>query len=301
MIQAAYVAPSSLEEALRFLDDTNHPSMPIAGGTQLLVDLRNDTSRAALLVDLRHLDMLKQIRLRTHSIEIGGLVTLAQVACEERILQYAPLLAEMAKYFGNPLIRAAATIGGNIASSHSQVTDAIVPLLALDAKLLLQSSKAEGYQQRTLGIDEYVHQNPQAGELISQITVPVMSSNTIIFYNKLGNRKAGAVPIASAAILIASQHQRIIDARITLGAIALTPLRAKRAETSLLGEILPLRESVINRCMDTLAEELPEPLHDIWASASYRIMMGKALVKKALRQAQPGNYEQVAKGEIDDR
>jgi CO/xanthine dehydrogenase FAD-binding subunit len=301
MVQTAYVAPSSLRETLRFLEDTDHQSVPLAGGTQLLVDLRNDASQPGLLVDLRHLEMLKHIRLRAHSLEIGGLVTLAQVERDELILQHVPLLAEMAKYFGNPLIRAAASLGGNIASSHTQVTDAVVPLLALDAKLLLQSSKGEDYQQRTLSIDEFVRQSPPTGELISQITVPVMPTGAFAFYYKLGNRRAGAVPIASVTVIITSQHQRISGARIALGAIALTPLRAIGVESSLRGEILPLGESVINQCIDKLAEELPEPLHDIWASASYRVMMGKALVKKALRQARPVNNEHISKGEIDDR
>lgn len=275
--------------------------MPLAGGTQLLVDLHNATSRPALLVDLRHLDMLKHVRFRVHSLEIGAMVTLAQVEREELILRHAPLLAEMAKHFGNPLIRAAATLGGNVAASHTQVTDAAVPLLVLGAKLLLQSSKGTNCQQRALSIDEYARRGPLARGLISQIIVPVTPTNTYTFYCKLGNRKAGAVPIVSVAVAITSRHQRIIDGRIGVGAIALTSLRATRAETSLLGEALPLRETVIDRCVESLAEELPEPLHDIWASASYRVMMAKALVKKALRQAMSSNDEQQAKGGIYDQ
>lgn len=106
MFRAAYRAPSSLKETSGFLGDTNHLSIPFAGGTQLLVDLH--------------------------------------------------ILTEMATYFGNPLIRVAATLGGNGASSYTQVTDAVVPLLALDAMLLLQSSKGEDCHQRTLRIDECV-------------------------------------------------------------------------------------------------------------------------------------------------
>lgn len=118
MFQTAYATPSSLNETLALLDDTNHLSMPLAAGTQLLVDLRNATSKPALLVDLRHVDMLKHVRLRTHSLEIGAMVTMAQVERKELILQHAPLLAEIAKHFGNPLIRAAATLGGNVAASR---------------------------------------------------------------------------------------------------------------------------------------------------------------------------------------
>ena len=105
MFQTAYATPSSLNETLALLDDTNHLSMPLAAGTQLLVDLR-------------HVDMLKHVRLRTHSLEIGAMVTMAQVERKELILQHAPLLAEIAKHFGNPLIRAAATLGGNVAASR---------------------------------------------------------------------------------------------------------------------------------------------------------------------------------------
>jgi CO/xanthine dehydrogenase FAD-binding subunit len=104
-----------------------------------------------------------------------------------------------------------------------------------------------------------------------------------------------SMPLAGGTQLL------VIDARIAVGAIALISLRATRAETSLLGEALPLRETVIDRCVETLAEELPEPLHDIWASASYRVMMAKALVKKAIRQAMPINDEQLARDEIYDQ
>lgn len=288
MFQAAYMAPSSLEETLGLLGDTSHLSMPIAGGTRLLVDLQEKAAEPALLVDLRHLDTLKQIRLRADVLQLGGLVTLAQIEREETIARFAPLLVEMAKCFGNPLIRVAATLGGNIASSHKQVADAVVPLLALDALLLLESWKGDGgCRRRTLTLDEYVRQGPVNGELITQIAVPVRPPDSYAFYYKLGNRKAGAAPIASAAVAITSHHRRVIDARIALGAVALTPLRARRAEAALLGEVLPLRVSSIDRCLDSLTEELPEPLDDIWASASYRAMMGKALVKKALGRAEP--------------
>ena len=301
MFQTAYTAPSSLKETLTLLDDINHLSIPLAGGTQFLVDLHNAATKPALLVDLRHLDMLKHVRFRAHSLEIGAMVTMAQVERQELILQHAPLLAEMAKHFGNPLIRAAATLGGNVAASNTQVTDAVVPLLVLGAKLLMQSGKGTSSQQRALSIDEYLQKEPPARGLISQIIVPVTLASAYTFYYKLGNRKAGAVPIVSVAVAITSQHQRIIDGGIAVGAIALTPLRATRTERLLLNEALPLRETIIDRCVETLAEELPEPLQDIWASASYRVMMAKALVKKALRQAMPINVKQLARGEIDDQ
>jgi CO/xanthine dehydrogenase FAD-binding subunit len=91
--------------------------------------------------------------------------------------------------------------------------------------------------------------------------------------------------------VITTQGQHIQEARIALGAITPVPLRATLAETVLLDESLPLRDYVIERCLAVLAMELQEPLDDIWASAAYRVMMGKALVRKALNNLRSLEHE----------
>ena len=110
---------------------------------------------------------------------------------------------------------------------------------------------------------------------------------TILTTVVLGNRKANAIPIASIATVITIQSQRIQEARIALGAITPAPLRATHAEAVLLNESLPLRDQTIEHCLAVLATELQDPLGDMVASAGYRVLMGKALLRKALYHLRP--------------
>ena len=123
--------------------------------------------------------------------------------------------------------------------------------------------------------------------LITEVSVPVLPGNALWFYAKLGNRKANAIPIASVATVITIQSQRIQEARIALGAITPAPLRATHAEAVLLNESLPLRDQTIEHCLAVLATELQDPLGDMVASAGYRVLMGKALLRKALYHLRP--------------
>jgi len=260
--------------------------MALAGGTRLLIDVRAGVVQPAILVDLRHLDTLEYIRFDDHCVAIGARTTLAQIEMNPLIQRYVPVLAEMAGSFGSPLIRTSATLGGNIAS-FAPVADAVVPLLALDATLLFQSAGDRRRQQLSAFITDHRREAAHAHGLITEVSVPVLPGNALWFYAKLGNRKANAIPIASVATVITIQSQRIQEARIALGAITPAPLRATHAEAVLLNESLPLRDQTIEHCLAVLATELQDPLDDMVASAGYRVLMGKALLRKALYHLRP--------------
>ena len=288
-----YVAPSTLQETLHALSDGFCQALPLAGGTHLLVNQRQDSVQPERLVDLRHLEELKQIRYEglaaqaniQANINIGALVTFAQLEHDLIIQRHIPLLTEMARTMGNPLIRAAATLGGNIAASHSIITDAIGPLIALDAVLVLQNSQSDTQaSQRTMSVAEYVLQAPDPHELITWISVPIPPDSSFSFYAKMSNRQSGAAALASIAVSITHQDQHITNASIVLSALTPQPLRLSRVESLLRGEKLPLGETVIDHCLHTLQANLLEPLSDIQASAVYRAALASALVKKALRQ-----------------
>jgi CO/xanthine dehydrogenase FAD-binding subunit len=285
MTSFRYIVPSTLQSTLQVLNQADPRTQPLAGGTRLLVDLRQGTIQPDKIVDLRLLTELKQIHLREQAVYIGALVSFAQLERDSIIQQHVPLLTHMASSLGNPLIRIAATLGGNIASARTTITDAAVPLVALDAELVLQIGGLDAQVvQRRVSIAEYLLQEPDPRELITCINVPVPLPDSRSFYAKISNRKAGATAIASVAVNITFQDKRITAAHIALGALASRPFRPHRVETLLSGEELPLRETVIDRCLDLLQTDLPEPLHDALNSASYRSAMGCALVRKALKQ-----------------
>jgi xanthine dehydrogenase small subunit len=282
MAEFDYMAPSSVEATLHLLKDTNHPAL-LAGGTQLLPDIRAKHRQPTTLIDLRHLDTLKYIRLEDQHIAIGARTTLAEIERSQLIQQALPLLAAMSRSFATPLVRSSATLGGNIASL-TPIADAVVPLLALNATLSLQAHDSHAQSQPIASfITTYMQQAPFQ-ELLTQISVPVLPEDTFWFYYKLGQRQAGAVSIVSVALVITLQAQRIQEACIALGAITHTPIRATQAEAALLHESLPLSNQTIERCLSALVVDLQHPCDDLWASATYRVKMGQALIKKALKQ-----------------
>lgn len=290
MTQWTYAAPFTLRETLHILGDTVRQTQALAGGTRLLVDIRQGVVWPEKLIDLQHLEDLQQICFTEHAVNIGARVTLAQVEHNKALQQRVPLLTEMAKSFGNPLIRRSATLGGNIATARVMAADAVVPLCALDATLVLQKERAHSSMlRRAMRIAEYIRETPDPSELITWITIPVLPYNTCSFYYKLGNRKAGATALVSIAVRITAQNQYLSTASVVLGAITCAPFRVLRVEELLRGEVLPLRTGVIEECVRTLEEDLPEPLHDVGASASYRAAMGSALLRKALQQMHSAN------------
>jgi CO/xanthine dehydrogenase FAD-binding subunit len=281
MSKFEYVVPQSLEGALQALAQADGAALALAGGTTLLVAVRAGIAQPALVVDLRHLDDLKQIHHSGDAMQIGALTTLAMLEHSPVIRQEVPVLAEMAKRFGNPLVRSAATVGGNLASA-SPLADAVVPLLALDAKLQLQASDGT---QRDIDLAAFFSGSTKSmldsDELITRISIPTLTDSTRWYYYKLGRRKAGSSALFSLSIIIELQDNRVQKARIALGAVAPHPLRAFQAETALMHEVL--NEKVIAKCVEVLETEIA-PSDDIFASAAYRSSMAKVLVARALKQ-----------------
>lgn len=287
MTSFTYVVPSTLQATLQSLSQAELAVQPLAGGTSLLVDLRRNAIRPDVLLDLRSLEELRQIHLSKQTVSIGALTTFAQLEHEHVIQDHVPLLAHMAGSLGNPLIRRVATLGGNIATARASITDAVVPLLALDAQLVLHMDTS--VTPRAVSIAEYLLREPDPRELITWIRVPVCTADAYAFYTKLSKRKAGAAAIASVATHITFRNKRITAARIALGAFAAQPFRPQRIEALLVGETVPLRTTMIDTCINLLRADLPEPLHNPVASASYRSAMCCVLVKKALEQVQVAN------------
>jgi CO/xanthine dehydrogenase FAD-binding subunit len=282
MSKFEYVVPQSLEGALQALAQASGAAVALAGGTTLLVSMRAGIAQPALVVDLRYLDDLKQVYHDGDTIQIGALTTLTMLEHSHVIRQEVPVLAEMAKRFGNPLVRSAATVGGNLALVSPRA-DTVVPLLALDAKLQLQASDGT---QRDIALAAFCIDSGKSmldsDELITRISIPTLTNSTRWYYYKLGRRKAGSGVIVSASIIVDLQGNRVQKARIALGTVAPRPFRAFQAEQVLMHEAL--NEKIIAKCVEVLETEIA-PLDDIFASAAYRSSMAKALVARALKQS----------------
>ncbi len=255
--------------------------VPLAGGTNLLVNLKRAPLDADLVVDLSRVASLNSITEDDNGVQLGCGVTFAQ------ILEWRPggvvetLMQPMAGAFAGPPIRNLATVGGNICDA-SPAADVSPPLLALDARVKLESA---GNASRLLTLEEFfqgVRRTAlRSDELLTSIEIPQPDSSDRAFYYKLGKRKADAIAIVSVAIVLRRESDQVQHVRIALGAVAPVAMRTHKAETKLLGHALSARNIA---AAATAAAAEASPIDDFRASAAYRRRMVEVLVRRGLEQ-----------------
>lgn len=275
--------PSSLTEALSLLGSDG--TMALAGGTNVIVDIRAKRTQPKRLVSLSRLQDLRGIRSADDEIKVGSRTTVTDLLCSSIIARTAPSIVEAARVFGGQMVRNAATIAGNVASG-SPAADLIPPLLSLDAEATLVSPRG----RRTIPLEnffiDYKKDMRAADELIAEISwraLPQRSSN--LFY-KLARRKGDAITITGVAVTVSAQSGRCTRARIALGAVAPIVFRARDAEGMLEGQ--QLTPSLIEAAARTAADSA-RPIDDIRASAEYRHHSIRVLTRRLVEQAWQGS------------
>lgn len=275
-----YSTPSTVPQAVALLSQPG--AMPLAGGTDLLVHMRAGIKSPKLLVDLSGLG-LNYVRCENGIIQIGALTTFAEILDSEIIRRYLDCLVEAAAEIGCVQTRNLATMGGNLCSAVPSA-DAAPPLLVLDARVKIAGCNGE----RSLALDEFFtgpkRNALQPGELLTEIQIPIPSSRTGTSFLKIGRRKAMTLAVVNVAALITlDRNKRVIEnARIALGAVAPTPLRAVQAERLLIG--CEISDAVIERAARMAAGEVM-PISDLRATTTYRRETSWVLTQRALRQA----------------
>jgi CO/xanthine dehydrogenase FAD-binding subunit len=273
-----FTQPKDLAEALK---EMGRPGrlLPLAGGTNVCVNLKRAPLEADLVVDLSRLSALEEIEASTGALRLGARVSLA------RLLDWRPggalegLLRPMAAAFAGPLIRNLATVGGNLCDA-SPAADVSPPLLALEARVRLESQAGGA---RVLPLPDFFKGVRQTArrpdELMTAVEIPEPEAANRWYYYKLGKRRADAISIVSLAIAARIEAGKVEFIRIGLGAVAPVALRAQRAEALLRGE--KLTESAIAAAAAAAAAEA-RPIDDFRASASYRRQMIETLVRRGL-------------------
>ena len=193
----------------------------------------------------------------------------------------APSMVASARLFGGQMVRNAATVAGNIAHG-SPAADMMPPLLSLDAEVTLRSmsgTRVVPIENLFTGFKESVR---SADELITKIAWPVPPENCINLFYKLGLRKGDAISVVCLAVTITAEGGRCKAARIALGAVAPTVMRAGKAEALLTGEALT--PALIDQAASQAAGEC-SPINDIRASGDYRRQMVHTLTCRLVGQA----------------
>ncbi len=275
------VIPQSLHQALEMLQSSPAPARPLAGGTNLVVDMRSGRTISAALINISDLPELQEIQVSNGELMIGAAVTIASLQKNPLVRQHCQVLVQAADVFANPLIRNRATLGGNLADA-SPAADCAPPLLALDAEVEL--ANISGCRRVSLA-DFFigVRKNAlQTGEILTAVYIPVPATGMSSAYYKIGLRKADAISVVSSAVSVKINDTRQVEhARIALGSVAPRPLRAVQAEACLRG--YPLTAQTIKDASALAAREA-SPISDLRASADYRRKMVEVVVSRLLGQ-----------------
>lgn len=278
-----YYTPASVEEAVRLLDSER--VRLIAGGTDLLLEMQRGIQPGVdTLVDLTRIPGLADIDFDGETFRLGCLVTHNQVVASDLLVKEALPLAQACFEVGSPQLRNRATLVGNLVTA-SPANDTITPLRALDAKLELTS--AAGVRQVTLaefhtGVRKTVL---RPGEMITAISFAAMGRQRRGVFVKLGLRRAQAISVVHATVLLGFDQDVVNESRILLGSVAPTIVSATAAESSLIGQ--PLSSEAIAQAA-ALAAGSVKPIDDIRATASYRARQVEVVIARALNSLAAG-------------
>jgi len=272
------MTPASLDDALSIKKDRGAAARVIAGGTDLILRMRDKVLSPSLLIDLRRLS-LDGIARTDEGLSLGAYVSLSQVLESADIEKYFPALPAACREFAGPPIRNRATLGGNIVNA-SPAADLVPPLIAYDANIVLSSTGGE----RVLPLVEFFVGPGQSviepSEILTEIRLPLMSTPSAAIFIKLGQRRSMAISQVNVTTrLTVGESGLPVEARIVLGSVAPLPMRAMSAEGMLLGK--ELSDELLSEAAIKAREEVT-PISDVRASESYRLQMTEVLVRRAL-------------------
>lgn len=278
-----YVQPKTIDEALSLLAKHKGEAKLIAGGTDFLPKMKRREIKAPKhVIDLKGLPDLDHIKYdEKDGLAIGALATIHAVEASPIIQQKFSVLAQAASSMASTQVRNRGTVAGNICNAVPSA-DSVPALLTLEARLTLISKEDE----RIVSIENFFTGPNETvltdTELLAEIHIPPLPPNSRGVYLKLTPRRSMDLAIVGVAVVVVPEDGVCKDIRIALGAVAPTPIRAKRAEDTIRGQ--QFTEALIERSAKTAAEESC-CIDDHRASAHYRMEMVKALVRRAINQA----------------
>jgi CO/xanthine dehydrogenase FAD-binding subunit len=280
--------PTSLREASALVKDKGPGGRFLAGGTDLLIAVKEKGFTPSYVVDLKRIPGLTGIREeKDGSVTIGALTTMREVETSPVVLKKYPFLAQSAAEVGSVQIRNRATIGGNMANATPSA-DVAPALLVLDAKV-----KAIGLNgERTIDLEKLFRAPGRTvltpEEILTAIVIPPVSAGLVGDYIKFSPREMMDLAYIGVAVALelSGNQRRCEKVRIALGAVSPTPMRARRAEALL--ENQNLTEELAEKAGAEAAAE-SKPISDVRSSADYRREMVRVNTKRAILNAAAGN------------
>lgn len=289
-----YRAPTSIGEAVALLADKGKKARPLAGGTDLLVQLRRDLLKLDLLVDVKRIPELNRITFDpVEGLTVGAAVSCAGLCEHPDVQKVYPGLVDTASIIGGTAIQGRATLGGNLCNAAPS-GDSIPAMIVLGAVCTIAGS----HGSRTVPVDAFCTGPGKTvlgeDEMLVSIHFPAPTPNSGARYGRFTPRREMDIAVAGAGawVVLSDDHTAITDARLALAAVAPTPLLVEAAGTALAGQS-PTEEAFTQAAK--LAQEAARPITDVRGTEAQRRHLVGVLVKRALRGAVSR-----AKGEWDN-
>ena len=282
MRQFDYLRVSTLREAFDAVWDSKGSSVFMAGGTDLLVKIKQGTIQPRRVIDMKGIRETEGFSITESEFSVGSLTTIRALETSPAAREKVPLLAQAAARLGSVQVRNRATIGGNLCNAAPSAETAPA-LLALEARAEIYGRKG----LRVVDLRDFFLgaglTSLEEGEILASLKIPLNGARTGAVYYKVTTRKAMDIAFAGVAVLLEiDEDDRIEKARIALGAVAPTPVRAPSAERVLEGRTLDA--GLIHESAE-LAGQACRPITDLRASAGYRREMVIQLCRQGLAVA----------------
>jgi carbon-monoxide dehydrogenase medium subunit len=280
-----YIKPGTMDEAISALKEFDDAFL-LAGGTDLLVGVKNNLVKPKCILDLKGIPNLDSIE-HENGFKFGPLITIREIETSKILREKTPFLCQAASTLGSVQIRNRATLGGNLCNA-SPAGDMATMFLAMNSEVTIATSENE----KTIGMEKFFT-GPKSTvlsnrDILTEITVPEDIEQFKGIYMKYGPRKAMDIGIVNVAVLLDADFKSGLckRIRIALGAVAPTPMRAGKAEDLLKGNVL--KTNLINDAAEAASNET-DPITDFRASAGYRKELVKTLVSRGINSILESN------------
>jgi carbon-monoxide dehydrogenase medium subunit len=276
-----YVEPETLDEALALMADDPDDTLVMAGGTSLVILMKQDLVRPTRVLGLRRIAALRAIGAAGGGLALGALATHGALARSQAVRAHAAALASTFAAVATVRIREQATLGGNLAHADP-AQDPPVTLLALDGVAVAKSRFGERRIPLGALFTDFFETSLEPGELLVRVEVPALPAGARAIYKKfLPATLDDYATVSVAAVVATDDAGACTHARIALGGAGPVPLRAQEAERSLSGRRLD--DHAIHEAA-ALAAAATDPIDDLRGSAEYKRAMAGVWTERALRE-----------------
>ena len=280
----SYVAAQTLSEAVALLDENGEKARILAGGTDLIVNVREGRRDVNLIVDVKSVPEVNVLDYDADTgLTLGAAVECYKIYAVDAICDAYPGLIDATKIIGGTAIQGRASVGGNLCNA-SPAADCIPPLIVLGATCVITGPNGE----RELPVEQFCTGPGQTalenGEMLVSLKIPAPASNSSSFYLRFipRNEMDIAVVGAGASVTLDDAKQTIVSARISLAAVAPTPLFAEEASALLAGR--EVSDAAIDEAAQA-AQAIARPISDMRGTAEQRTHLVGVLTRRALNGA----------------